>query len=149
MPQVYFEKISEHTAEINNESVILWRISTLSSDKIQAGKIFYVRASKVHITLSQQFWTDSKFLISEDKVRLPQTIDIHERKYMSLPSDPSIFQQVECGTCQRVNLVSIDPAVMGSHLCTQCRGTICIITGKQLILKNGSKALNTVKGMIR
>lgn len=145
MPQIYFTKMSEHTAQINNVPVILWRIK-LIGEFVQAGKIFYVRASKVHAKLDKTYWTDSKFLISEDKVSLPRTINVSEKEdRMSYPGDPRLFQQIECGSCSRVNLVSIDPAVQGAHYCTQCRGTICIITGKQLVLKHGSIALNTVK----
>lgn len=147
MPQIFFNKLSEHTAEIKDENVVLWRVSTLSSDSIQAGKIFYVRASKVHLTLDKIYWTDSRYLIHPDKVRLPKTINIDERKQpMSYPGDPSLFQQIECGTCKRVSLVSIDPAVQGAHQCVNCKGTICIIAGKQMQLKNGALALNTVKG---
>jgi hypothetical protein len=147
MPQVYFTKVSEHTAEISGASTQIWRIRTIASEGVQGGKVFFVKASKVHLTLDKEYWTDSRYLIAENKVRLPQTIDVSEREEpVSQPNDPSVFQQIECGTCERVNLVSIDPAVQGSHQCSQCRGTICIITGKQLVLKNGAKALNTVRG---
>lgn len=150
MPQVYFQKVSEHTAEINGIPTQLWRIRTIASEGVQSGKVFFVKAAKVHLTLDKRYWTDSKFLIAEEKVRLPRTVDVNEREEpMSYPGDPSVFQQIECGTCQRVNLVSIDPAVQGRHACSQCQGTICIITGKQLVLKNGSVALNTVKGQRR
>lgn len=147
MTQVYFTKLSEHIADINGVLTPIWRISTIATDRIQAGKKFYVKASKIHVTLKKIYWTDSRFLIPESNVRLPQTANVNEKEQnMSLPSDPSVFQQIECGHCKRVNLVSIDPAIQGAHNCTNCRSTICIIAGKQLGLKHGSIALNAVKG---
>lgn len=143
MPAVYFNKISEHTAEINNAPAILWKVSTIAGQHIQANKIYYVRANHVHATLGREYWCDSRKLISTDKVVLPDE-RIPDKKPMQ--QQPNLFQQIQCGQCNRVNIVNIDTLVQGAHNCTQCRSTICIIIGKNITLKNASKALNTQRG---
>lgn len=143
MPAVYFIKLSEHTATIRDEQVMLWRCRTIATEGVQGGKEFYLQAKHAHLTLDKELWTDSRKMIKLDSVVLPE-----ERKPNKKPmqQEPTLYQQVECGHCGRVNLINIDNPRNGAHQCVSCRGTICVINGIHLTLKNGSKGLNTQRG---
>lgn len=149
MPQVYFEKVSEHSTTEKGIAVIIWRVCTLENKNVQEGKYFYVRASKIHKSLDGEYWTDSRYLISPDKVFLSERVpnpELSGKDKLNMSVSDALYQQVQCGNCNRVNLINIDQLKQGSHYCSNCKITIGVAINKRINLKNGSKALNTQRG---
>lgn len=135
MAHIEFEKLSEHSAEIRGTPKVLWRIRELGSLNE-----FYLPAEKAHKKLGPQgsYWCDSRYLIDVDKVHIAEPFS------SSLAPQPvQTYQQLQCGHCGQVNSVNIDRPMQGAHYCKRCNGTICVITGTQLVLKNGTKAGQT------
>lgn len=141
MPAVYFYKIDEVPATIRGVETSVWHIRLEEN-----GEEYYIRADKVKSTLQRgRYWSDQKHLI---EIRATQKSEFGSFKQkgseMKPIDEPNVYQQVSCGHCGQVNLVQIDPIVQGAHSCVKCKSTICIISGKQMQLKNGAKAGNTV-----
>lgn len=147
MAIVYFEKVSEHFSEDRGVKTIIWRVNTLESEGVQGDKEYYIKASKIHKSLRGQFWANSRDLIAPDKVFLSDRIPTSGKEAKRVSKEPGLYQQIECGGCGRINLVSLDKLPQGACYCTACKITICIIIGTRINCKNGSKGLNTQRGV--
>ena len=132
MAIVTFEKLSDHNAVIKEVNRVIWRIRIIGTiDE------YYIRADQAHSKLGGGYWAEIKHLIPLTKVTVPEAFVASK----DIPRMPTSYANIKCGHCGIINLLNLDDIhkAQGSHWCKQCKSTVCVVTGKQLVLKNGSQ----------
>lgn len=140
MAHLNFIRLSEHTAVIKGESTVVWKIL------LEDASTVFLQARHAHTKLGGNYWTDSKHIIPRERIQLANTTFEPVGEVPVSDVEPTLYQQIECGQCERISLINITKITEGTHYCNGCRGTIVLAVGTRLNLKNGSKALNTQKG---